>query len=312
MDDKSKIEGALLGMAVAEALEGPQAGNLCGLHIGGHTEMAFWIIEALGKEFRKQAFIDILLGWHSDVDPQKLTAPFRTVYAACLNLSDQQATQDDAGIETSLDPGSTVRAVPIGLYYRKPEEIVTAAIESSGITHSNELAVCSAVAAAYVTHLAMNGVPPGIWANELVKVNYAKSFKDTIKLAAELAGSEKSPKAVLAELGGGQTVDEAVAFALYSCMRHPRYELAVALAVSANAPGAAALAGAWSGARQGLEAVPESWAARLVERQKVLDQADNLWRAKHDVSVETVRSQASAAASPQTQTSGSAASPAAQ
>jgi hypothetical protein len=95
-------------MAVAEALEGPsRSGNLCDLHIGGHTEMAFWVIEAMGvKEFSRQAFVDILLGWHSEVDPQKLAAPFRTVYAACLNISDQQ---DDAGIETSLDPGSTVR-----------------------------------------------------------------------------------------------------------------------------------------------------------------------------------------------------------
>jgi ADP-ribosylglycohydrolase len=238
------------------------------------------------KEFSRQAFIDILLGWHSEADPQKLAAPYRTVYAACLNISEQQALtgeQEDTGIETSLDPGSAVRTVPLGLYYRKPEEVVTAAIESSGITHSNELAVCSAVATAYITHLALNGVPPGIWANELVKVNYSTEFKKTIKLAAEAAGSSKPPKAVLAELGGGQTVDGAVAFALYSCMRHPRYELAVALAVSANAPGAAAIAGAWSGARQGVEAVPESWASRLVERQRVLDQADLLWRAKHGI-----------------------------
>jgi len=288
---QNKITGALLGMAIGEALENNVLHGIADteeLKIGEETLMALRVGEALLESQTEESFVisfaNKLKEWHSSIDPQTtvFTPSSQTSFAACWKMK-EGVSLEDSGIPTATDSGSAMRAVPIGLYCTQPEQVVNYAISASGITHSHELCLCGSVAAAYITHLALTGVSSGVWANELVKINYCKEFKDIIKLAAENTGIDKPVKYVMSDkcLGSGQLVHETVAFALYSCMRYTRYDFAVMLAASSHSPGAATLTGAWMGAKLGQEGIPEAWISKLINKDKLLTMADNIIKTKH-------------------------------
>lgn len=296
---KDKFHGCFIGLAVGDALGYPvefirSREDILTITNGkgvidlpepalytDDTQMTLRVAEALisagqdMEEFMK-ALSKEFVAWHeTQSDPKQRRAPGNTCLLACEHLK-KGANWESSGIMASLGCGSAMRSAPIGLYHSgKIEKVVDFAINSSRITHPAELALCASVGTALLTALAMGDEPVGCWANELVKVaSINQEFKGYIQLAAAHAAKRSDPDFVLSEecLGEGWMGHSAVASALYCCMMHPdSYEKAVLLAANTvgDSDSIACIAGAWMGARLGLEGIPASWQERIEDRAKL-------------------------------------------
>ena len=84
---------------------------------------------------------------------------------------------------------------------------------------------------------------------------------------------------------GGWVGDEALAIAVYSCLKHPddpRAALVSAVNHSGDSDSTGAIAGNILGARLGLKALPRDWIDRLELTDVILKQAQNAVRAALD------------------------------
>jgi len=213
--------------------------------------------------------------------PEHRRAPGHTCMTACRNLK-AGVKWEDAGVPASLGCGSAMRSAPIGLFHSKVEKLVDFAIDSSKITHPAELALCGSVGTALLTHLALKNEPVGVWAAELLKVVSINSeFTQIIREAAEHAALRTDPDFVLSDrcLGEGWTAHEAVASALYCCMMFPdSYEKAVLLGANAvgDCDSIACIAGAWMGAKFGIDAIPAKWVEKIENKEMLTALADAL------------------------------------
>lgn len=307
-DMRSKVRGAILGLAV---------GDSCGYPVefirtredilavtGGKgvtappdpaiytddTQMTISVAEALlaegaGADIDKfgDALAVEFVKWYDmqQTVPEKRRAPGNTCLTACNHIK-LGVAWESSGIEASLGCGSAMRSAPVGIYHTKVEKLVDYALTSSKITHPAELAMCGAVCTALLTHFALKGEPVGFWGRELLKVvSINAEFKQIIRTAAEHAALRTQEDFVLSEqcLGEGWTAHEAVASALYCCMMFPDdYEKAVLLAANAvgDSDSIACITGAWMGARLGLEAIPKEWSDRIEDREMLISLADRL------------------------------------
>jgi len=255
------------------------------------TQMTICIAEALldsGDDMEK--FMDALskrfVEWYKlQNQPEHRRAPVHTCLTACLNLS-HGVHWEQSGVQQSLGCGSAMRSAPIGLFFVKEEKIVDYGINSSKITHPNELALCSSVGTALATHFALNDEPVGSWANELIKiVSFNQDFKYAIRLAAEHAAKRTDPDYVLSSecLGEGWTGHEAVASALYCCMMNPdSYERAVLMAANTvgDSDSIACIAGAWMGAKLGFNKIPSGWTSKIENHEYLSKLADRIYNSR--------------------------------
>lgn len=112
------------------------------------------------------------------------------------------------------------------------------------------------------------------------------ALRRLVEQAVQLSESDGSDEANLAELGEGWTADEALAIALYCCLRNERC-LDGALTVAANHSGdsdtVAAVSGCIMGAEFGYERVPEKWRKGLEGLPLILEVADDLAMTRYAV-----------------------------
>jgi len=303
MKAQDKFRGCLLGLAIGDSSGVPlerfhtkkailKATNGMGVLgppdpalISDDTQMSVAVAEALIEAGDSDGFMKSLtqkfIEWRKQQDDPKFRrGPGNTCLRACENLMEGRSWEE-SGIPGSLGCGSAMRSAPIGLFFDKIEKVIDCAINSSIITHPHELCLCGAVGTAVLTHLALNDEPMGIWASELVRVNFSADFKDIIKLAAKCAAERQDPDVVLSDavLGEGWTGHEAVASALYCCMMFPNsYEKAVLLAANTvgDSDSIACITGAWMGCRLGVEAIPKEWIEKIENRDQLIDLADRL------------------------------------
>jgi ADP-ribosylglycohydrolase len=278
---QDKFKGCMVGLCIGNALGKKSVSNDNQMTIaianallkGGETIESF--MDALSKEF---------IEWYKLQEfPEHRCTPDHTCLAACNNLL-RGMKWEESGIENSNGCGSTMRSAPIGLYCNKIEKVVDYAINSSRITHGHELALCSAVATALVTHLAINDEPVGGWANEILHViSFNDEFKEIVKLAAEKAAMRTDPDYVLSSacLGEGWTGHDAIASALYCCMMFPNsYEQAVLLAANTvgDSDSIACITGAWMGAKLGMSGIRSDWVEKIENRDLLIKLADDLYK----------------------------------
>lgn len=182
-----------------------------------------------------------------------------------------------SGSPDSLGSGCAPRSVPLGLYFSADlTKVVRYGIETGGITHSHVTATCASVASALCTMLAVQDVPIGLWPNEIhcVVKGMSKQFEESIDMATRAAaGTEGVERIIPGVLGGGYLAHEAVACALFCCMRSPSdLERAVLMAgnLAGDADTVASMVGAWMGAKLGEAAIPPSWRENLLDADKVI------------------------------------------
>lgn len=309
MDKRDQFRGCILGLACGDAagypvefyrsrqeiLDFTNGTGVTGLPdpalYTDDTQMTICVAEALlegGDEidpFMKalsKRFIDWL---KMQDDPSKRRAPGNTCVQACVKLL-AGLDWEHSGIPQSLGCGSAMRSAPIGLYYDKTEVIVDFAINSSRITHPHELAMCGAVGNAIITRYALDEVPAGLWANDLLKIaSISHEFTELMQTAAEEAAFKAHPADFVLSsecLGEGWTGHEAVASALYCCMMHPEsYKDAVLLGANAvgDSDSIACIAGGWMGAKLGVGAIPKEWVEKIEDRSLLIGLADRLFEA---------------------------------
>lgn len=307
MRNKESFQGCMLGLAIGDCLGYPtefiRTREDINVVTGGgvkdlpappiytdDTQMTLCIAEALAETAPKgddvgpfmKSLSAKFIDWYDKQHGEYKRAPGNTCLGACERLK-WGMSWEKSGIETSLGCGSAMRSAPIGLYFQRVEQVVDFALNSSLITHSHELAMSASVGTALITHLAMNDVSTGQWANELVRVaSINKEFTDLMGMAAEAAAEAADPDFVLSNecLGEGWTGHEAVASALFCCMVHPNsYKDAVLLAANTvgDSDSIACITGAWMGAKLGIGAIPKDWAEKIEDSERLFGLANKLF-----------------------------------
>jgi ADP-ribosylglycohydrolase len=222
------------------------------------------LMAAVGERFRQ---------WmHS---PENNRAPGQTCMAG-ISRYEQGMDWSVSGLVESKGCGSAMRVATLGYFYQhEPKRLKSIAIATSQITHRHPTALASAVAAAYLVKLALDGIAPSDYIRQTLALIDGMSDELTyalLRIGHVLGWSNE--EAALDHLGQGWTGEEAVALALYCVLRYPD-DYAACIRRAANTNGdsdsIACIAGGIMGAKLGLSAIPESWQERCENRQQLMN-----------------------------------------
>ena len=297
MEDKSlieKIEGCLFGLAIGDAL--------------GY-QVEFMDLKDISKKFGKGGVRDLdSSGFYSDdtqmslataralidsksQNTEEIMSNIRKRYIEWLNSPDNNRAPGftslngvknlkkgipwkKSGITDSKSCGAAMRTAPIGIYFHNnPSKLIDVAYAASVCTHATPIAYTSGIATASLTALAMNNEHRRSMLSNLEKLGdrFASEFREKIhSIRGVLRYS--NPLDAINELGEGWNGDEAVAIALYCFLKNPKdYQKTVLMA--ANTPGdsdsIACIAGAISGAYNGIRKIPQKW-IRNIENKELI------------------------------------------
>jgi ADP-ribosylglycohydrolase len=292
MDLRDRFQGVMVGLAVGDALGRPTEfiTTLEAIHerfgpegvtdfvANGHpagtytddTQMSLCVARALLRAGRgsldelMSVMAEEFIAW--DRSPENDRAPGVTCRAGCEKLA-KGVPWREAGVAESKGCGSAMRTAPIGLYYLEDEgRLMEVARASSLLTHGHPTALASAAATALLVAWAARGEDPGEYPSRLVKVmvdmTEGREVAALVRRIPEML--TEPPEDVLhhGALGEAWTGEEAVASALYCFCRSPE-DFRRAVTVGANTVGdsdsIACIAGAISGAYNGIGAIPKSW-----------------------------------------------------
>lgn len=191
----------------------------------------------------------------------------------------------EAGIRESKGCGSAMRAAPLGYFYQHdPVRLFEIAHAVGYATHQHPAADAAATAAAYLVKLALDGEHPSEFTLALLALcdGISDEFDAAIQRVHDVL-DRADTDAAIRRIGEGWVGDEAVALAIYCCLKHPD-DYAAAIRLGANIDGdsdsVACITGGIMAARLGMGAIPPAWIARL-ERKPELDRiADRLTEKK--------------------------------
>ena len=284
---ENQFLGALLGMAIGDALGAPAAGltrqeiaarlgAIDRYHGAPPPDESEWRPGEFTDESEfALCIVESMTANRGRFDPE--TAGVRLVHLAAgpsrrwmhpTTASALDAAGDSLEFEVSLDEDGeatgdvAARGVPVGLLHAvgrfDPGRLRADAEAVVRLTHGGPAAINAATGVAYAVRLAATGAPHAAWARETAE------FLGGGELAERLAGlgavleGQTAPDA-LARVGSGIAAVEAVPAALAAAMLEPVFEDAVFAAV--NAGGATdtvgALTGALAGAANGASGIPQ-------------------------------------------------------
>ncbi|MBI2151181.1 ADP-ribosylglycohydrolase family protein [Candidatus Woesearchaeota archaeon] len=161
--------------------------------------------------------------------------------------------------------GSAMRVAPLGIfYYDKPQKLDTVAADSSLITHNHPAAIDSAVFISKTIASLING------AGSKESIQEAKSTltSNLVKILDYVfENKEKEPALIAKEVGASESTYETVPMALH-CFLHSPLDFEQTVVNAANlVPGdtdsIACIAGALSGAYNGLSSIPTRFITAL-------------------------------------------------
>ena len=301
--------GCLLGLAIGDALGMPAGSRSTDTPITGyeplldadgnervmagqftsHTELALCLVETLVSA---NGFID------PDTAGYRFVQVLRSEHGHFLDDTSREAIERaDATGEYQhglagagpIEPGPAARVVPIGLVHAlgpiNTEMFVREVMRATLITHADPDAVNGALALAWAVSLAVqHEVVPEMVASEVLAFIDEDDTARKLRIAAEalvIRASSERDDAILARIGPGDTIAEAIARALYLFGMYPNdFETAVLAAASSGRQGAAvgAMVGALVGARIGAQALPISLVEGLEGRMYMLMAGPALFR----------------------------------
>jgi ADP-ribosylglycohydrolase len=229
---------------------------------------------------------DEFLGWLNLQDhPVNRRAPGVPTMDALGRLKKGMpyASAADGGANGSI---TATRSVPVALrYHGDVQKIVETASEISRVTHGHPAAVSAGAASALLVDYALSGLPIAEWPRkaELDLKRYCpdapRQTLEAIRTAARTVTWD--PEDAMLEqfharpgYGGGWMAEEAVGIALY-CFMHQPHDYVTTVRLGANAygdsdtDGIADIAGAISGAYNGIQAIPQDWIQRLEDGAEI-------------------------------------------
>lgn len=180
----------------------------------------------------------------------------------------------EAGGPTAGGCGSVMRAYPFGLVFANDlGKAERWAVAHSKLTHRDPIALAASAAMAVGVALIIQQTPPGAVLAAMVEAaaRYSERTAAMMERAIEEAHTGVGPEITFSRLQAW-AAHEAIAAAVYLFARHPDAP-GTAILEGANTPGdsdsIATLAGALTGARTGVDALPAQWVAD-VERSAEL------------------------------------------
>ncbi|MDE6290858.1 MAG: ADP-ribosylglycohydrolase family protein [Muribaculaceae bacterium] len=231
-------------------------------------------------------------------------APGNTCLSALSDLKNGRKTDND-----SKGCGAVMRIAPIGVFYAARsqqsqaqdvrQETARVSADCARITHLNDLSTLASVFTALVifecmrTHvidrLTLRSII-SLSMDETLKAlpgcGKSKEFVAIVQKAIDLAGSAKSDREAIAELGEGWVAEETVAIAVFCVIRHIR-DFEGCLVASVNHDGdsdsTGAVAGNIIGTILGYTGIPEKYRTPLELQDLILSVADDLAGASDEI-----------------------------
>ncbi|HEY8430396.1 MAG TPA: ADP-ribosylglycohydrolase family protein, partial [Sandaracinaceae bacterium] len=201
-------------------------------------------------------------------------APGNACLAGCRNL-ERGVHWSQAGGATAGGCGSVMRAYPFGLVFAHDLARAEAwSVAHSRLTHRDPIALAASAAMAVGMARVMRDEPVDVVLSEMVAAacRYSPKTAEMMARAIDEAKGGVGPETTLERLEGW-AAHEAIAAAVYIFARHPDDPRA-AILEGANTPGdsdsIATLAGALTGARAGIGAIPEDWVRDLERSEELL------------------------------------------
>jgi len=303
-----KAKGVLYGLAIGDAIGAPVeflSANQIEEKYGERgirelpeparftddTQLSLAVAEALiragesGIDSIMDAVREKFVGWLCDPEtPAK--APDATCMQAVSNMEKgfHWTQSGDRELKGSV---SAARSGPIGyLYQFQPEKLKGVAHAVGFATHAHDIADVSAVGAAYVVKLALDGTAPDRMVPELITFTVGISddwYRAVSRLEEYLTRSKWEEGAHMGDVWIGQ---ECVSQALYCFLRHPdSYVETVfqAANTSGDSDTVACIAGGISGAYLGVDGIPEDWIKSIEKSAYLADLAYRLARKKESI-----------------------------
>lgn len=180
-----------------------------------------------------------------------------------------------------------VRATPIGLLHAAAvetpegvEPLLADAADSARFSHNHPDAIAGAQAVAYATARLAAGLPTHDLIAATIAVLAEGKITATLQRAADLLAQGTPPATALLELGTGGYAWETVGSAFY-CFLHDAtdFEAAVVNAVMGgnDADTLASIVGSFSGAHNGLQAIPDRWRREVEDGERIMKLAARLY-----------------------------------
>ncbi len=302
-----KYKGSMLGLAIGDALgattefmtydeiriQFPPDGVLefhafRGLRAGSYTDdtemtiaVALGILHAKGADTESvlDSIADEFVKWGDQTRAGR--SPGRTCTSSVARLK-QGLHWSQSGNNDSKGCGTAMRSAPIGLAYKnKMDMLMEIAAKSSLATHGHPAATAGSIGTAYLVVRALEGVPILDAVDSLMEETkgMSKDFTDCMGLIPAALEEEDSRKAH-EMLGEGWVAEEALAGAVYVCVKHPdSYEKAVLEAANANGDtdSKACIAGAIAGAYHGESRLPSRWKDQVEDSSLLSELAEKLY-----------------------------------
>jgi len=316
---KSKFAGTILGLAVGDALGYPMEfmslaqikkkyGNdglteLSPVAVPGvgalysdDTQMSVAIADALieiaGQDYDIGSIMNNIkrefIKWMNS--PENNRAPGMTCMAGCRAMM-MGKHWSKSGNPDSKGCGAAMRSAPIGLVYHDDlEKLGETAYAASICTHAHPDGIASGIATAYLTQMALHNYNPELYTKSLIKFTKkmeekygfnSRGFREKMLEIEELEG--KDIEKDISTLGQGFVGDEAVAIALYCFLKSPddfRKTVIMAANHDGDTDSTACIAGAISGAYNGIEAIPGDWILNLEKHEELENLAHKLFEVK--------------------------------
>jgi len=292
--DLLRIEGIMLGLAIGDALGSPtefinlekikeQFGK-DGIQelpdpalFTDDTQMTIAIAEALinSESHDVEDFMAILkekfVEWlHS---PQNNRGPGRTCLSGCRKMELGKPWKE-SGVPESMGCGTAMRVAPVGFMFQNNPEKLREIAHASGIcTHGHRGADAACIGTAYIVKLLLDDCPFHSIIEEVIEFTNGISieFTTAMERVQECMGWADD-EAALDYLGEGWIGPEATALALFCFLRYPMdFKKTVIRGANTNgdSDSIACIAGAFSGAYLGIDAIPQEWIDRI-ERSKYI------------------------------------------
>jgi len=211
--------------------------------------------------------------------PENDRSPGGTCMQACRQLA-CDLTWRAPGHNHSKGCGTAMRTAPIGLAWHGDEErIVRLAAKVSELTHGHPAATAGGVATALLVSWALDGVDPEEMLSRILRRTRPISEEFVAKVEMVASVLDQPPEKAFAVLGDAWVAEEAIACALYAFWRSPRdYRRSVLTAVNTDgdSDSVGCIAGAISGAFNGVEAIPADWRATVEGADHLVETARSL------------------------------------
>ncbi len=194
-----------------------------------------------------------------------------------------QPRESGARGEMAAGNGAAMRIAPVGLVDCLDLERLRRDVqEVSEITHANREAVAGAQAVAFAVARAARGdLDPRSLIAETVEFIGPSAVSDRLLLAEKFLARGMEVEEALARLGTSGYVVETVASSFFCFLRTPGdFEETVTRAVEGglDADTTGAVAGAVSGAYNGLEGIPERWRRGVEAAEEIIRLAEGIFR----------------------------------